>query len=51
MFEKRMEGYRFRENPKNEHKKIIDEPDLENYLAKGWDVQTVLSSGKILVTK
>jgi len=46
-----LEGYRLRENPKKEPKKIIDENDLENYLEKGWDVQTVLSSGKILVTK
>jgi len=46
-----LEGYRLRENPKKEPKKIINENDLENYLAKGWDVQTVLSSGKILLTK
>ena len=44
-------GYRLRENPKNEPKKIIDENDLENYLAIGWDVQTVLSSGKIIIKK
>ena len=46
-----LEGSRLRENPKKDPKKIIDENDLENYLEKGWDVQTVLSSGKILVTK
>ena len=46
-----LEGYHLRENPKKEPKKIINENDLENYLAKGWDVQTVLSSGKILLTK
>ena len=46
-----LEGYRIRENPKKDPKKIIDENDLENYLAIGWDVQTVLSSGKILITK
>ncbi len=46
-----LEGNRLRENPNKEPKKIIDEYDLENYLAKGWDVQTVLSSGKILVKK
>ncbi len=47
----RLEGNRLRENPNKEPKTIIDEYDLENYLAKGWDVQTVLSSGKILVKK
>lgn len=46
-----LESYRLRENPKKQPKKIIGEDDLENYLRKGWDVQTVLSSGKILVTK
>jgi len=46
-----LEGYRLRENPKKEPKKIIDENDLENYLAKWWGAQTVLSSGKILIKK
>ncbi|RJS90888.1 hypothetical protein CW705_04935 [Candidatus Bathyarchaeota archaeon] len=32
-------------------KKIIRENELERYLAEGWDVQTVLPSGKILVRK
>jgi len=32
-------------------KKIIDEDELENYLAEGWDVQTVLPSGKILIKR
>jgi len=46
-----LEGYKLRENSKNDPKKIIDERDLENYLARGWDVQTVLPSGKILIKK
>ena len=29
-------------------KKIVDEKELERYLGDGWDVQTVLPSGKIL---
>lgn len=32
-------------------KKIVDEEDLERYLDEGWDVQTVLPSGRILVRK
>jgi integrase len=32
-------------------KKVIEEDELESYLAQGWDVQTVLPSGKILVRK
>jgi hypothetical protein len=32
-------------------KKIIDEKDLEQHVADGWDVQTVLPSGRILVRK
>lgn len=45
-------GYNIKKgNPRREPKKIIDENDLEAYLTKGWDVQTVLSSGKILITK
>lgn len=32
-------------------KKIITEEDLPKHLAEGWDVQTVLPSGKIIVTK
>jgi len=30
---------------------IIDEKDLERYVAEGWDVQTVLPSGRILARK
>jgi hypothetical protein len=39
--------------PKNDSdpKRIVAEEELEHYLAEGWDVQTVLSSGKILVRK
>ena len=44
-------GFKLRENPNNDPKKIIDERDLENYLTRGWDVQTVLPSGKILIKK
>lgn len=44
-------GYKVRENPKKDPKKIVNESDLENYLAQGWDVQTVLPSGKILIKK
>jgi len=32
-------------------KKIIDEDQLEQYLAQGWDVQTVLPSGRMLIRK
>jgi len=32
-------------------KKIVDEDELESHLAEGWDVQTVLPSGKILIRK
>ncbi|NHV97393.1 MAG: tyrosine-type recombinase/integrase [Thaumarchaeota archaeon] len=32
-------------------KKIISEDELEHYLAEGWDVQTVLPSGRILIRK
>ncbi|MHA1632269.1 MAG: site-specific integrase [Candidatus Freyarchaeota archaeon] len=32
-------------------KKIVEEHELERYLAEGWDVHTVLPSGKILIKK
>jgi len=32
-------------------KKIVGETELEKYLAQGWDVQTVLPSGRIIVKK
>jgi hypothetical protein len=31
--------------------RIIREDELERHLAEGWDVQTVLPSGRILVRK
>lgn len=30
-------------------KQIVSEAELEQYLADGWDVQTVLPSGRILI--
>ena len=38
-------------NPNSDPKKIIDEGELERHLAEGWDVQTVLPSGRILIRK
>jgi len=38
-------------NKKDDPKKIVNEGELEPYLAEGWDVQTVLPSGKILIKK
>ncbi|MBS7638800.1 hypothetical protein KEJ49_08000, partial [Candidatus Bathyarchaeota archaeon] len=32
-------------------KRVISEDELERYLAEGWDVQTVLPSGRILIRK
>ena len=32
-------------------KKIVSEVELEHYLSEGWDFQTVLPSGKILIKK
>jgi len=32
-------------------RKIISEKELKRYLADGWDVQTVLPSGRILIRK
>ncbi len=39
--------------PKNndDPKKVVCEDELERYLAEGWDVQTMLPSGKILIRK
>lgn len=42
---------KMRAQPNNDPKKIIQERELEGYLSDGWDVQTVLPSGKILVRK
>jgi len=38
-------------NSNNDPKKIVNENELERFLAQGWDVQTVLPSGKILIRK
>ena len=40
-------------NSKNngDPKKIVNEQELNRFLAEGWDVQTVLPSGKILIQK
>jgi len=32
-------------------KRIVEEEELESYIAEGWDVQTVLPSGRILLRK
>lgn len=40
---------KFRENP--DPKRIVREDELEGYLAEGWDVQTVLPSGRILIRR
>ena len=32
-------------------KKVIDEGELEGYLAEGWDVQAVLPSGRVLIRR
>jgi hypothetical protein len=44
-----LEGYKLRE--RNDPKKVIDEVELERYLADGWDVQTVLPSGRIFIRR
>lgn len=36
---------------KSDPKKVIKEDKLEKHLAEGWDVQTVLPSGKILIRR
>jgi len=46
-----LESYRVRGNPNGDPKKIVCEEELERYLAEGWDVQTVLPSGRILIRK
>lgn len=40
-----------RAQPNSDPKKVVQENELERYLADGWDVQTVLPSGKILVRR
>jgi hypothetical protein len=44
-----LEGYKFRE--RSDSKKVVDEVKLERYLADGWDVQTMLPSGRILIRR
>jgi integrase len=46
-----LEAYKLRSNSNSDPKKVIDEGKLERYLAEGWDVQTVLPSGRILIKK
>ena len=46
-----LESYKLKENSNNDPKKVVDEGELENYLTEGWDVQTVLPSGRILIKK
>ena len=45
----RVEAFKTRED--SDPKKIVSEDELEHYLAEGWDVQTVLPSGKILIRR
>jgi integrase len=45
------EGYKLRENTNSDPRKVVGEAELERYLAEGWDVQTVLPSGRILLRK
>ena len=35
----------------SEPKTIVNESELQQYLTQGWDISTVLPSGKIVVTK
>jgi len=46
-----LEGYKVREDVNSDPKKIVDEDELEKYLADGWDVQMVLPSGRILIRR
>ena len=46
-----LNGYKLKEEANADPKKIISEKELERYLAEGWDVQTVLPSGRILIRK
>jgi hypothetical protein len=45
----KVEAFKPKEN--SDPKKIIGEDELERHLAEGWDVQTILPSGKILIKK
>jgi len=44
-------SYKLKEGPNKDPKRIVNEGELERYLAEGWDVQTVLPSGRILIKK
>jgi integrase len=47
-----LESYKVREGAVNsDPKKVIKEDELEHYLAEGWDVHTVLPSGRILIRR
>jgi len=46
-----LETYRLKEKGESDPKKIVEEEELERYLNDGWDVQTVLSSGRILIRR
>ena len=46
-----LEGYKLSSNSNSDPKKVVDEDKLERYLAQGWDVQTVLPSGRIIIKK
>ncbi len=43
-----LESYKHKHS-NNDPKKVIKEDELENYINEGWDVQTVLPSGRILI--
>jgi len=50
--EPRLEYAKNDKNPSgSDPKKVIREDELEHYLAEGWDVHTVLPSGKILIRR
>ena len=46
-----LESYKLKGNPSDDPQKMVSEEQLENYLARGWNVQTVLPSGRIVVKK
>jgi len=46
-----LESYKLRQNPGDDPQKIVTEEKLANYLAQGWNVQTILPSGKIVIKK
>jgi len=46
-----LESYKLKRNPGGDPQKMVSEEQLENYLAQGWNVQTVLPSGRIVIKK